>query len=173
MAFVINSWELVHPFPIVAYSDGETTAHMSDTEGARRRFPHAFGESRIFDTAAVRRTSSTEARVAFRLRVSPRAFRRGVVFGMPNSNLFEPMTKPNGLSRRSICTTARSRDGRRRSSGFSKTTPPKIAASAAKAKRSGCVTARAPAFPKVQRRRTIFTTPRYGVSPKPCGPTRL
>ncbi len=28
MAFVINSWELVHPFPIVTYSDGETTAHV-------------------------------------------------------------------------------------------------------------------------------------------------
>ena len=28
MAFVINSWELVHPFPIVTYCDGETTAHV-------------------------------------------------------------------------------------------------------------------------------------------------
>jgi hypothetical protein len=28
MAFVINSWELVHPFPIVTHSDGEATAHV-------------------------------------------------------------------------------------------------------------------------------------------------
>ena len=29
MAFVINSWELVHPFPIVTYSEGEVDGTIS------------------------------------------------------------------------------------------------------------------------------------------------